>query len=56
MPLTAKTKNAKVGFSHVYLKYLIALVYRLLPSTVSFSAANFNTLGHRQKKVDKKPK
>lgn len=54
----ANTKNGKAGFSHVYLKDLIAPVYRLFPllalnheffsSCVSFTHLD-------TKRVDKKP-
>ena len=56
MPVTAKTKNSKAGFPHVYLKHLIAPVYRLFP-LLALNGEFFSScvsLTHK-KKVDKKP-
>lgn len=56
MPVTAKTKTSKAGFSQVYLKHLIAPVYRLFP-LLALNGEFFSScvsLTHK-KKVDKTP-
>lgn len=60
MPVRAKTKNSKAGFSHVYLKHLIAPVYRLFPllalnGEFFSSCVSLTHLGTHKKKLDKKP-
>lgn len=64
MPVTGKAKNSKAGFSDVYLKHLIAPLYRLFPllalnsefCSSCVSLTHLNTHTKKLVKSQRKPK